>query len=90
MFHKGIELAEIDEHYQAISIFDELLSTYKNNVNVMYAKARSKAALNENTEAIELLKKSISKEKAIRDWAREEKVFEKFYKNDEFKKLVKI
>ena len=90
-FHKGIELAELNEHKKAIEIFDNILKKYKDNVNVIYAKARSKAALDEIGQSMELLKKAITKDpKTIRKWAKEEKVFERFHDNEQFKRLVKL
>jgi hypothetical protein len=58
---------------------------------VIYAKSRSKAALGMYPESLELLKLAISKSpKIIREWAKEEKVFEKLHGNDQFRKLVKL
>jgi len=89
-FHKGIELAELDKHKQAIEIFDKLLSKHKNNVNVIYAKSRSKAALEEIEDSLSLLKQAISQNpKVIKKWAKQEKIFERFQEDERFKKLVK-
>ncbi len=42
-------------------------------------------------ESIELLKKAISlNSKTIREWAKEEKIFEKLHDNEQFRKLVKL
>jgi len=42
-------------------------------------------------ESLELLKQAVSKSpKVIRGWAKEEKIFEKFHENDQFRKLVKL
>ena len=88
-FHKGIELAELDRHNEAIEIFDRLLSKHKDNVNVLYAKSRSEAALDHPEEAFELLKKAIAKDsKTIKSWAKKEKMFEKFFDDERFRKLV--
>ena len=90
LFHKGIELAELDKHKQAIEIFDRLLSKHKDNVNVIYAKSRSKAALDELEESLVLLKKAISyNPKVIKKWAKQEKIFERFQEIEQFRKLVK-
>ena len=90
-FHKGIELAELDKHVKAIEIFDKILSKHKDNVNIIYAKSRSKAALGEFPQALELLKQSISKNpKIIRNWAKEEPVFNKLHSNEQFRKLIKL
>jgi len=91
LFHKGIELAELDKHEKAIDIFEQILSKHKENVNIIYAKSRSKAALGMYPESLELLKMAISKNpKLIRSWAKEEKLFEKFHDNNQFRKLVKL
>ena len=89
MFHKGIELAELERHEKAIEVFDKILDKHKGNVNVVYAKARSKAAMNEVNEAFDLLNLAIKQSKAIKLWARKEKVFQKFYEDPEFQRMVK-
>jgi len=89
LFHKGIELAELERHEKAIEVFDNILDKHKGNINVVYAKARSKAALNEVNEAFDLLKVAIKHSKTIKLWARKEKVFEKFYDDPEFQRMVK-
>ena len=90
-FHKGIELAELGKHEKAIEIFDKISSKHKDNVNIIYAKSRSKAELGKYPESLELLKQAIAKSpKIIRSWAKEEKIFEKFHSNDEFRKIVKL
>jgi len=72
-------------------VFDEILEKFKDNVNVIYAKSRSKAALGMYPESLELLKLAVSKEpKVIRGWAKEEKIFEELHENDQFRKLVKL
>jgi tetratricopeptide (TPR) repeat protein len=60
LFHKGIELAELDRHEKAIEIFTKILSKHKDNANIIYAKARSNAALGNYLEAMDLLKRAIS------------------------------
>ena len=61
------------------------------NVNVIYAKARSKAALEKYPEALELLKQAISRNpKIIRKWAKEESIFTVLHNNDKFRALVKL
>jgi tetratricopeptide (TPR) repeat protein len=88
-FHKGIELAEIGKHDEAIKNFDTLLKKHVNNVNVIYAKARSKAALNEIDESLALLKQAISKSpKVIKKWAKQEKIFEKLQDDERFRKII--
>ncbi|KAG2474353.1 MAG: putative TPR domain protein, component of TonB system [Nitrosopumilales archaeon] len=91
IFHKGIELTELQKHDKAIRIFDDLLRKQKENVNLIYAKARSMAALDEIGLSMELLKKAISKDpKTIRKWAKDEKIFERFHDDEQFRKLVKL
>ena len=91
LFHKGIEYAELGNHEKAIEIFDKILTNHKDNVNIIYAKARSKAAIGEDAESIELLRRAISSSgKTIREWAKNEKIFEKLHNNNQFRKLVKI
>ena len=89
LFHKGIELAELERHEKAIEVFDKILSKHEGNINVVYAKARSKAALNHVEEAFALLNVAIKNSKTIKLWARKEKIFEKFYDDPEFQKMVK-
>ena len=67
------------------------MKKYENNVNVIYAKARSKAALEIYPESLELLKQAVSKNpKTIRLWAKEEPIFTKLHSNEQFRKLVKL
>ncbi len=90
-FHMGIELAEIGKHEKAIEIFDKILSRHKDNVNIIYAKSRSSAALGRYPQALELLKQSISNgPKVIRSWAKEEPIFQTLHDDAEFRKLVKL
>lgn len=91
LFHKGIELAEMEKHEKAIEIFDKILMEHKDNVNIIYAKSRSNAALGNYSESIDLLKKAVSKNpKIIRNWAKEEKIFQKFHTDEQFRKIVKL
>ena len=91
LFHKGIEHAELNNHKKAIEIFDQILAKHKDNINIIYAKSRSKAAMGEDVESLELLKKAVAMEgKTIREWAKKEKTFQKFHSDDQFKKLVKL
>ena len=82
-------MAELERHEKAIEVFDKILDKHKGNINVIYAKARSKAAVNEVNEAFDLLKIAIKNSKTIKLWARKEKVFEKFYDDPEFQRMVK-
>ena len=78
-------------HEKAITVFDEILKKYKDNVNVIYAKSRSCAALDKIPESMELLKQAITRNpKIIRNWAKEEPIFTKLHNNDKFRSLVKL
>ena len=91
LFHKGIELAEIGNHEKAIEIFDKILTKHNDNINLIYAKSRSKAAIGEYDESMNLLRKAISSDgKTIREWAKNEKIFDKFHDDEQFRKLVKL
>jgi len=47
--------------------------------------------MDEIGHALELLKKAVSKDpKTIRKWAKEEKIFERFYDNEQFRRLIKL
>ena len=84
-------MAELGEHEKAIKIFDSILAKHKDNVNIIYAKSRSFAAIGDYVTSMKLLKESVSKSpKVIREWAKEEKIFEKLHGNEEFRKLVKL
>ena len=90
-FHVGIELAELGKHAKAVDIFDRILSRHADNVNIVYAKARSLAELGRYSESMHLLRQAISKNpKTIRSWAKEEKIFQKFHSSEQFRKLVKM
>ena len=89
-FHKGIEMAELGKHEMALEIFDKLLQIHKDNVNVIYAKARSNAALDNIDEAIYLLGQAMKKDrKTIKKWAIQEKFFDSLLDDPRFNKLVK-
>lgn len=89
-FQIGIQTAELGKHAQALKIF-EGISGHSNNVNILYALARSRAALEEYSTAMDLLKKAVAKSpKVIREWAREEDAFKPLYHNERFRKLVKM
>ena len=84
-------MAELGKHEKAIIIFDQILSKRKDNINVIYAKSRSNAALGKYKESLELLKQAISRNsKVIRNWAKEEPIFKELHNNDEFRKIVKL
>jgi len=58
---------------------------------IIYAKARSNAALGNYLETMDLLKRAVSLDsKTIREWAKKEKIFEKLHDNEQFRKLVKL
>ena len=72
-------------------MFDEILVKFKDNVNVIYAKSRSKAALGMYPESLELLKQAVTKSpKLIREWAKKEKAFTNLHNNDKFRALIKL
>ena len=79
----------VGSNFLWLYLHDKILSRHQGNVNVVYAKARSKAALNDVEEAFSLLNVAIKNSKTIKLWARKEKVFEKFYDDPEFQKMVK-
>src|SRR3972149_3315794 len=91
-FDKVLEIKPDDApslNNQAIEIFDKLLTEHKNNVNVIYAKSRSKAALGEIDQSLDLLKQAISQNpKVIKKWAKQETVFEKIQDDERFKKIT--
>ena len=88
-FHKGIELAELGQHEKAIKIFDRVLDKFGNNINLLYAKSRSKIALNQINEGLELLRISVKNSKDIKEWAKKEKLFEKIYDDKRFQQIVR-
>ncbi len=88
-FHKGIELAEIGKHERALEIFDKLLQLHKDNVNVIYAMARSHAAISNVDRALYLLEQAIKKDqKTIKKWAIEDEFFDSLLDEPKFRKLV--
>ena len=89
LFHTGVELAQLDRHEKAIVVFDKVLVKFGRNVNVVYAKARSKAALNEVEESLSLLKEAVKQSKMIKTWAREDEIFEKFFDDAEFESIIR-
>ena len=90
-FHKGIEMAELGKHEKALEIFDKLLQIHKDNVNVIYAKARSNAALDNIDEAIYLLGQAIKKDR--KNYQKNGQFRKNFFDNllddPRFNKLVK-
>jgi tetratricopeptide (TPR) repeat protein len=89
-FHKGIELAELGKHERALEIFDELLRMHKDNVNVIYAMARSHAAISNVDRALYLLEQAVKKDrKTIKKWAVEDEFFDSLQEEPKFRKLVK-
>ena len=76
-------------YFYNVETIIKILDRHKGNVNVVYAKASSKAALNEVNEAFDLLNVAIKHLKTIKLWARKEKVFQKFYEDPEFQRMVK-
>jgi len=83
--------AELEKHERAIEIFDKILKEHKDNVSIIYAKSRSKAALKQYPQALELLRQAVSKNsKVIRAWAREESIFKSLHTNSEFRRIVRL
>ena len=56
---------------------------------MVYAKSRSKAALNEIEESLSLLKEATKQSKIIKMWAREDEIFLKFFDDPEFESIVR-
>ena len=89
-FHKGMELAELGKHEKALEIFDKLLQIHKDNVNVIYAMARSNAAISNIDRALYLLEQAVKKDrKTIKKWAIEDEFFDSLQDEPKFTKLVK-
>ena len=89
-FHKGIELAELGKHKRALEIFEKLLQLHKDNVNVIYAMARSNAAISNIDKALYLLEQAMKKDrKTIKRWAAEDEFFDSLFDEPKFRKLVK-
>ena len=89
-FHKGIELAELGKHKRALEIFEKLLQLHKDNVNVIYAMARSNAAISNIDKALYLLEQAVKKDrKTIKRWAAEDEFFDSLLDEPKFRKLVK-
>ena len=89
-FHKGMELAELGKHERALEIFDKLLQIHKNNVSVLYAMARSNAAISNVDRALYLLEQAVKKDrKTIKKWAVEDEFFDSLQEEPKFRKLVK-
>ena len=63
IFHKGMELAELGKHDKALAIFDKLLQIHEGNVNVIYAMARSNAAISNIGRALYLLELAVKKDR---------------------------
>jgi thioredoxin-like negative regulator of GroEL len=89
-FHKGMELAELGKHERALEIFDKLFQMHEGNVNVIYAMARSNAAMNNVGRAIYLLEQAVKKDrKTIKKWALEDEFFDSLQDEPKFIRLVR-
>ena len=89
-FHKGMESAELGKHEKALEIFDKLLQMHEGNVNVIYAIARSNAAISNVDKALYLLEQAVKKDrKTIKKWAIEDEFFDSLQDEPKFMKLVK-
>ena len=90
LFHKGMELAEIGKHDKALAIFGGLLQIHEGNVNVVYAMARSNAAIANVGRALYLLEQAVKKDrKTIKKWAIEDEFFDSLQDEPKFRKLMK-
>ena len=89
-FHKGMELAELGKHDKALAIFDKLLQVHEGNVNVIYAMARSNAAISNIGRALYLLEQAVKKDrKTIKKWALEDGFFDSLQNEPKFRKLIR-
>ena len=70
-------------------MFDKVLAKFGRNINIVYAKARSKAALNEIEESLILLKEATKQSKIIKTWAREDEIFDRFLDDPEFESIIR-
>ena len=88
-FHKGMESAELGKHEKALEIFDKLLQMHEGNVNVIYAIARSNAAISNVDKALYLLEQAVKKDrKTIKKWAIEDEFFDSLRDDPKFRKLI--
>ncbi len=78
-----------DNPEKAITVFDKVLTKFGRNISVVYAMARSKAAINEVEESLSLLKEAAKQSKTIKTWAREDEIFEKFFDDPEFENIIR-
>ena len=89
-FHKGMELAELGKHDKALAIFDKLLQIHEGNVNVIYAMARSNAAIANIGRALYLLELAMKKDRTtIKKWALEDEFFDSLQDEPKFRKLIR-
>ncbi|MGI0069064.1 MAG: TPR end-of-group domain-containing protein, partial [Nitrosopumilaceae archaeon] len=84
------ELAELKKHNEAIILFDKILKEHPKNGTVIYAKARSKAEIGDNNDALVLLAQAISYYgKTIKGWAIKDSSFDRLKEDLKFKMIVK-
>ena len=89
-FHKGMEVAELGKHERALEIFDKLFQIHEGNVNVIYAMARSNAAISNIGRALYLLELAVKKDrKTIKKWALEDEFFDSLQDEPKFTKLIR-
>ena len=89
-FHKGMELAELGKHERSLEIFDKILQIHGANVSVLYAMARSNAAISNVDKALYLLEQAAKKDrKTIKKWAIEDEFFDSLQDEPKFMKLIK-
>jgi len=85
-----MELAELGKHERALEIFDKLFQMHEGNVNVIYAMARSNAAMNNVGRAINLLEQAVKKDrKTIKKWALEDEFFDSLQDEPKFTRLIR-
>ena len=89
LFQKGNQLAALGMHKKALIAYDKVLEKIAGNVSVIYAKARSMAALNEIEESFKLLRSAVKQSTQIKDWAKEDEIFDRFLDDPEFESIVK-
>lgn len=81
--NSGYPQKAIDEYY------DKILKDDPKDANALYDKACAKSLLNEEQDAIVLLKQAIELEPKCKQSAKTDKDFENIKNNEEFKKLIK-
>ena len=87
---EGKSHAKLGKHKDAIVLFDSVLKDNPKNGTVIYSKARSKAELGEDLEAMQLLAQAIVYYgKTIKGWAVKDSAFDRLKNDLRFKAVVK-